>query len=250
MRNNLPYRLFLGTPGLLLGVALAVAVATATPAWSEQRTAGEDVAGPAVEYAPAMKAAAEEDIRPVAADAPPPSVDVEGKAPKGNTGFPQLNPAWYPSQIFWLFVTFTLMYLLMSRMALPRVGEVLETRREQKDGNLRRAEQLQDEAAKVRDAYEAALSKAHESAQEALGAAEQEIAEKLAAESARFAELSRKRIATAEQGIEKAKEEALSSLADISADISAEIVAKIAGVQVTKADAKKAVTQVMKKEAA
>lgn len=229
MRKRLNH-LLLASIGLLMAVAIAAA-SPAKPAWSAED--GADVSAE----------------RTVAAPAEAPAVE-EGKAAEENVGFPQLNTKTYPSQLFWLFVSFTLLYVLMSKLALPRVGEVLELRREQRESNLKRAEELQAEAAKAKSAYESALAKAQESAAEAMSAAEQEISEKLAAESAKFTEHSRKRIATAEQAIAKAKSDALASLADISADISVEIVGKVAAVQVTKADAKKVVTDVMKKEAA
>lgn len=243
MLDRLQNRLFLNSVGILLGAAIAAA-AIASPAWSEERTAGEkvgveDVIEQAEQSVPSIAAHHNEALEE--------AVEAEIKE---DIGFPQLKTETYASQVFWLFVSFSLMYLLMSRLALPRVGEVLESRREQKESNLKRAEQLQEEAEKAKESYEEALAKAQESAQEAITAAEQNIAEKMAAESARFAEHARKRVVAAEQGIEKARADALGSLADISAEISAEIVNKVAGVKITKADAKKVVTTVMKKEAA
>jgi F0F1-type ATP synthase membrane subunit b/b' len=76
-------------------------------------------------------------------------------------------------------------------------------------------------------------------------AREQENAKKLAAESARFMEHARTRIASAEQNIAKAKEDALLSLADISAEVAADIVQKVSGVAANKNDAKKVVTKLM-----
>lgn len=251
MRHRLPNRILLSSIGILLAGALAAAVAV-TPAWSADEAAGE---------AQAVHAEADSLAKPSAepVDAAPESASEEhateehttaGHAEAENVGFPQLNAKSYPSQLFWLFVTFTLLYVLMSKMALPRVGSVLEQRREQREGNLSRAEQLQEEASKAKAAYEAALAKAQESAQEALSAAENAISEKLAAENAKFADQARKRIAAAEQNIAKAKADAMGSLADISADISVEIANKVAAVSVTKSDAKKVVTDLMKKEAA
>ncbi|TAL35143.1 MAG: ATPase [Alphaproteobacteria bacterium] len=174
----------------------------------------------------------------------------EGKEAEENVGFPQLNAKTYPSQLFWLFVTFALLYVLMSKLALPKVGAVLDARQSHKEGDLKRAAQLQEEATKVKAAYEAAIAKAQAEAQEAQAAAEQEISEKIAAENAKFTEAARKRVATAEQNIARAKDDAVASLADISADVAAEMVNKIAGVQINKAEAKKAVTTVMQKEVA
>lgn len=164
-----------------------------------------------------------------------------------NIGFPQLNPASYPSQLFWLFVAFVVLYVLMSKLALPRVSAVLEARQGRKTGNLDKAGQMNEEAEKIKAAYEKSLAQAQQSAAEALSSAEKDISEKMAGAQSRFAENARKRLVTAEQNIAKAKTEALHSLMDISAEIAADMVQKIADVQVSKADAKQAVIAVSQK---
>ena len=45
-------------------------------------------------------------------------------AGEGGGGMPQFNPEFYSSQLFWLAVSFIALYLLLSRVALPRIGEV------------------------------------------------------------------------------------------------------------------------------
>jgi F-type H+-transporting ATPase subunit b len=162
-------------------------------------------------------------------------------------GLPQLDTSTYASQLFWLFVCFTALYVLMSKIALPRVSEVLETRRLHKGGDLEKAAQLSEEAGKIRTTYEKSLATAQQQAADAMTSAGQAISEKISEEQSRFAENSRKRLVAAEQNIVKAKAEALQSLADISAEIAAEMVHKIADIQVNKADAKKHVMSVMQK---
>ena len=163
-------------------------------------------------------------------------------------GFPQLDASSYPSQVFWLVVSFVVLYGLMSKLALPRVTEVLERRRSQKGANLQQAEQWNEEAEKVKAAYEKSLAQAQMTAAATVAANERTISGRIANEQSKFADNSRKRLVAAEQGITRAKTEALHSLADIAADIAAEMVQKIADVQVNKADAKKAVTAAMQED--
>jgi F-type H+-transporting ATPase subunit b len=163
------------------------------------------------------------------------------------SGFPQLNVSSYPSQLFWLGVAFVLLYALMSRIALPRVTAVLDRRRSQKDGDLTKAGQLNDEAEKIKTAYEKLLAKAQKTAAEAMTAAERAISGKISEAQSRFADNSRKRLAAAEQNIAKAKADALHSLIDISAEVAADMVQKIADIQVNKTDATKAIMSVMQK---
>ena len=42
---------------------------------------------------------------------------------------PQLDPTFFPTQLFWLFVVFTLLFLVVWKVALPRIADVRETRR-------------------------------------------------------------------------------------------------------------------------
>jgi len=236
-------KFLLNSIGLMLGVFI-IAAAHCTPAWSEETgTAGDASATVSTSHeAPAAIAAEDRKDEHKEAGAPE-------REEQENIGFPQLNPKTYASQAFWLLVAFALLYALMSKIALPRVASVIDTRQQTQNSNLSQAEQLNAEAAKMKEAFEASLAKAHDSAQEVLSAAEDSISEKTTAENAKFAEHARNRILSAEQNIAKAKEDALSSLADISAEIAAEMVNKIAGVQVAKADAKKVVTTVMKERA-
>lgn len=231
-----------------LGITLAAFIAAsggAAPAWSKET-------GSAGRHHAARLAAPEETpaaIEETDAKDEHREEKAENAEEAENIGFPQLNPKTYASQAFWLVISFLLLYALMSRLALPRVASVIDQRQQAENGNLGRAEELNAEAAKVKEAYEASLAKAHDSAQEELSAAEEEISDRLNVENGKFADHARKRLLSAEQNIAKAKEDALASLADISAEIAAEMVNKIAGVQVAKADAKKIVTQVMKESA-
>lgn len=257
------------TSSAIMTLALATLLMTGTPGMSraEEPTVGVSVDAhehaapasadePSSDAAPAaeesarteaplpLQAATEEafDIDP-AATAGKNAAEGHGQAKK--SGLPQLDPSSYASQIFWLIISFVLLYTLMARIALPRVTEVLDMRQTQRDNNLNRASTLQEDAEKIRVSLEAATASAQAEAQAALNAREQENAKKITAETARFQEHARTRIASAEQNIAKAKEEALQSLADISADVAADIVQKISGAAANKNDAKKVVLKLM-----
>lgn len=169
------------------------------------------------------------------------TAEEHGQAEENKGGFPQLDVSTYASQVFWLVVSFLALYVLMARFALPRVTEVLDMRQTQKNGNLDRAAQLQEEADKIQAAVDGILSTAQDNAQAALSKAEETVSDRMSRDSVSFAEQARKRIVTVEENIAKAKAEALTSLADIAAEVAADIVSKVADVQVNKADAKKLV---------
>lgn len=84
---------------------------------------------------------------------------------------PQLDPATFLPQLFWLAVSFGVLYLIVSRVALPRVGEILQARRERIEADLSRAEALREEAEAAMAAHERAMAEARAEARAILAAA-------------------------------------------------------------------------------
>ena len=77
-----------------------------------------------------------------------------------HVAFPPFNRETFASQLFWLAITFALLYLLMARFALPRVGSIIEARRSKIDSDLAAAAQLKTNAEAAMAAYEKALAEA------------------------------------------------------------------------------------------
>jgi len=94
-----------------------------------------------------------------------------GAGPK----LPQLDVQTYASQIFWLLVSFVILYFLVAKVAMPRISEVLEERQERIEDDLDKAETLKKEAYVVRVEYEKALMLARERAHDATQQAKEEI---------------------------------------------------------------------------
>ena len=87
-----------------------------------------------------------------------------GEAPA--TGMPQLDITTFPNQIFWLLVTLVVIYLILTRVALPRIGAVLAERRGTITNDLAAAEELKQKALKAEKAYNDALADAMQDAQQ------------------------------------------------------------------------------------
>ena len=73
---------------------------------------------------------------------------------------PQLDISTFPPQLFWLAVTFIVLYLLMSRLGLPRVTAIIEARRKRLDDDLSRAAEVRAEAEATVAAYQRTLAEA------------------------------------------------------------------------------------------
>lgn len=98
---------------------------------------------------------------------------------------PQLDVSTYPSQLFWLAVSFALLFILMNWVAIPRIGRALERREARIREDVSRAEAVRAEAEQILLQYEAGLKEAraagHAQIQAAGQAAQKAAADRLAA---------------------------------------------------------------------
>ena len=92
-------------------------------------------------------------------------------------GFPPFQKETFASQLLWLALVFAALYLLMSRLALPRVGSILEHRRQRVEGDLTEAQRLKDQSDAAITAYEQALADARSRAQALANETHQHAAE-------------------------------------------------------------------------
>jgi F-type H+-transporting ATPase subunit b len=162
-------------------------------------------------------------------------------------GFPPFDAHTFPSQLLWLALTFVALYLLMSRVALPRVGSIIEDRRKHIDGDLAEANRLKGESDAAIAAHEKALAEARGRAQ----ALANETREKAAA----AAEARRKevdgqlgaRIADAEKTIAATRSAAMANVHGIASDTAGAIVERLTGIAPASHDVTEAVSKVLKR---
>lgn len=162
---------------------------------------------------------------------------------------PQLDVASYAPQLVWLAITFVLLYVLMARVALPRIGEILEERRKRREDNLAKAEAFQKEAEQVAEAYEAALAKSRTTAHARIAEAAEAAKRQAEAEVARLDESLRRRTEEAETAIADARRKALADAAAIAAEAARLAAIKVAGLDIDGAAAKDAAEAAMKARA-
>src|SRR3954467_3149363 len=80
-------------------------------------------------------------------------------------GFPPFAKETFASQIVWLVITFVALYLLISRIAIPRIGGIFEQRERRIQGDFADAQQAKGESEAALAAYEKALADARNRAQ-------------------------------------------------------------------------------------
>jgi len=147
--------------------------------------------------------------------------------PKG--AFPPFQTDTFASQLVWLAITFAVLYLLIARLAVPRIGGIIEDRAKRIEGDFAAAQKLKEESEAALVAYETALSEARARAQ----AIANETRDRLHAEG----EARRKtieadlnaRLAEAEKTIASTKSAAMTNVRGIALETAAVIVERLIG---------------------
>ena len=165
------------------------------------------------------------------------SAEVAGSCvgPTGSAiGMPQLCFDWWGNQIFWLILALIATYLILSRVALPRIGAVLAERAGTITNDLAAAEDLKAKAVEAEEAYNKALADARAEAQRIVEEAKAEIKDELDVAIAKAdAEIAAKS-AESEKAIAEIRASAMENVKVVAKDTAKEIVAALGG----KADAK------------
>jgi F-type H+-transporting ATPase subunit b len=176
-----------------------------------------------------------------------PAGSVEIPASEHGGGFPPFDAHTFASQLLWLALIFLALYLLMSRIALPRIGSILEARRQRIEDDLA-------EAQRFKDASDAAIA-AHEKAlAEARGRA-QALANETRAKAAASAEARRKEvdaklhahIAEAEKAIAEKQSAAMGNVRSIASEAAGAIVERLTGLSPASEDVAQAISQALKR---
>jgi F-type H+-transporting ATPase subunit b len=147
-----------------------------------------------------------------------------------HSNFPPFDRQTFPSQLLWLTLVFVALYLLMARIALPRIDSIMAARRQSIDGDLGEAQRLKDESDQAIAGYEKDLADARTRAQTLV--ADARTAQAAQAEAQRK-ELDGKlavRIGEAEKGIAQSKSAAIGNVRGIASDAAAAIVERLIGV--------------------
>ena len=144
-------------------------------------------------------------------------------------GFPPFQSQTYASQIVWLVIAFVLLYALMSKIALPRVGAIIESRQKRIADDLADAGKLKQQSDEAVSAYEKALADAHARAMViANETRERQSAQAEARRKTLEGELNAK-LAEAEKTIAATKTAAMANVRAIAVDTTKAIVEQLIG---------------------
>ncbi len=156
---------------------------------------------------------------------------------------PQLDFATWPSQIIWLVIAFGILYLVISKLALPKIGGVIELRQNRIASDLDEAQRLKDDSEKAIAAYEAALAEARAEAHIIARQTRDILKGEIEVERADFNAQLNERLAEAEMRIAATKADVMKSLEQMAYDSTDAIVTQLTGSKAIAPTIKKAVSK-------
>lgn len=144
-------------------------------------------------------------------------------------GFPPFETQFFPSQILWLALSFLLLYLLMSRVAVPRIGAILADRDRRIADDVAAAQVLKERADNAHAAYEKALADARTAAQNMANATREREAATAAETNKQLEAQLHERLAAADRSIAATRANAMGNVSAIAADAAGAIVQRLIG---------------------
>lgn len=150
-----------------------------------------------------------------------------GAAEAAAPGMPQLDFSTFPNQIFWLVVTLIVIYLVLSKVALPRIASVLAERQGTITNDIAAAEDLKVQAAEAEEAYNKALADARAEAGRIAAEAKAEMQSEVDAAMAKADAEIAARTAESEARIAEIREGAAAAVKTVAQDTAKEVVAAL-----------------------
>jgi len=162
-------------------------------------------------------------------------------------GMPQLNPEYWASQIFWLILIFSILYLIIWKIFLPRITYSIENRKSKIVNDLDEAEKLKESAEQKLREYTETIEKSKKEAKKLIEDNNKKLDRDIENKKQKFNFEIEKELKNAEKEIIDLKKTSLSNIKNIAAEISSEIVKQLINTEVNKSNVSAVVEDITKK---
>ena len=162
-------------------------------------------------------------------------------------GMPQLDPTYWASQAFWLILIFTLLYLALSKLFIPKIKDSIDERENKIKDDLDEAQNLKSLAEQKLVEYELILENAKKEAQKIILESKNKLNSEIQNKKKNFEKELEREIENAEKEIESLKKESLRSISIISEEIASRVIEQISGEPMNESSIKAAILESTKK---
>jgi len=163
-------------------------------------------------------------------------------------GMPQLNPEFWVSQIFWLTLIFSCLYIIIWKIFLPKITDSIENRKSRIVGDLNETQKLKENAEKKLDEYNKIIEVTKKEAKRIIESSKKELENDINNKKQKFNEEIEKELKTIEKEIKSLKKTSISNINKIAVEISSEIVNQIVETKVNASNVSAIVEDISKRE--
>tara|TARA_X000000368_G_C22929244_1_gene666783 strand:- start:449 stop:1027 length:579 start_codon:yes stop_codon:yes gene_type:complete len=162
-------------------------------------------------------------------------------------GMPQLNPEFWTAQIFWLIIIFSILYLTIWKIFLPKITYSIENRKSRVVNDLDEAQKLKESAEKKLQEYEEIITKAKKEAKIIIENNRKKLEEDIENKKKQFNSEIEKELTALEKEIKDLKRSSLPNISKISVETSSEIIKQMVGTDINKSNVTAIVDEILKK---
>jgi len=164
-----------------------------------------------------------------------------------DSGMPQLNPEFWISQIFWLILTFSILYLVIWKIFLPKINYSIENRKSRIVNDLDEAQKLKESAEKKLKEYNKIIENSKQEAKKIIEDERKKLDQDIENKKKDFNNQIEKEITAVEKEIKDLKKTSLSNISKIASETSAELMKKIINTEVNKSNVSAIVDDIIKR---
>ena len=161
-------------------------------------------------------------------------------------GMPQLDPTYWASQAFWLILIFTLLYLVLAKVFIPKIKESIDDRENKIKDDLDEAQKLKSIAEEKLNEYEATIENAKKEVQKIIFESKNKLNLEIQKKKKKFEKEIALEVKSAEKEIENLKKNSLKSISAISEEMSSKVIEQISGEPMNQSSVKAAIIETTK----
>ena len=163
------------------------------------------------------------------------------------TGMPQLNPEFWIAQAFWLILIFSILYLLIWKIFLPKITYSIENRKSRIVNDLDEALKLKENAEKKLNDYNKIIEDAKKESKRIIEDNKKKLDSDIESKKQKFNEEIEKELMSAEKEIKNLKKSSISNINKIAVEISSEMIKQLVGTDVNMSNVSAIVKDISKR---
>ena len=163
-------------------------------------------------------------------------------------GMPQLNPEFWLSQVFWLIIVFSILYLTILKIFIPKITNSIENRKSKIVDDLQEAQNFKNEAEKKLLEYDKIINDAKNEAKKIISDGRKKLDEDINNKKQKFNEEIEKELAVIDKEIKKLKETSIPNISKIAVEVSTQVMKEMMDTEVNESNVSAIVNELIKKK--